>query len=138
MPIETFRSKVDWWLAMAIAVSIGAGTYGAFVTATAGPAMLPFTAMFLVGGIVLPAWIVARTEYTLSDRELLVRSGPFRWHVPIGSISRIHNTRNPLSSPALSLDRIHIEYSRGKDIMISPQKKEQFLFALETRRKAVA
>jgi hypothetical protein len=46
-------------------------------------------------------------------------------------------TRNPLSSPALSLDRLRIEYGQGRAIMISPADKGPFLRALEERRMAV-
>jgi membrane protein YdbS with pleckstrin-like domain len=137
VPVEKFRSKIDWWLALVLAFSIGAGTFGAFIAVAAGALMLPVAALIFFGAAVLPVWLLATTEYTLSDRELLVVSGPLRWKVPIAAISRVEGTRNPLSSPALSLDRIRIEYSRGKVIMISPQQKERFLAALQARRKAV-
>jgi len=66
---------------------------------------------------------------------LLVRSGPFRWRVPIADIVRITPTTNALSSPALSLDRLRIEYGRGSAIMISPRDKDQFLRDLEEFRR---
>lgn len=138
MPIEKFKSKVDLWLALVLAFSVGAGTVGAFVAASAGLVMLPVAALIFFGAAVLPIWLLITTEYTLSDKDLLVVSGPFRWIVPIADIANVEGTRNPLSSPALSLDRLSIEYSRGKSIMISPQQKERFLRSLEARRQAVA
>jgi membrane protein YdbS with pleckstrin-like domain len=133
--VERYKSKVDWWLALVLAFSIGAGTVGAFVAVSAGAVMLPIAALIFLGASVLPIWLLVKTEYTLSDADLVVVSGPFRWTVPITAISKVRRTRNPLSSPALSLDRISIEYDREKSIMISPQQKERFLASLEARRK---
>jgi hypothetical protein len=41
-----------------------------------------------------------------------------------------------LTSPAFSLDRLRIEYGRGRWIMISPRDKDGFLRELEVRRSA--
>jgi len=83
-----------------------------------------------------PAWIFATTRYDLSGGTLIIRSGPFRWSIPVADIKSITPTRNPLSSPALSLDRLRIEYGRERAVMISPNQKEAFLRALETHRRA--
>jgi hypothetical protein len=56
-----------------------------------------------------PLWILGSTSYTLTSSHLLVRSGPFRWLIPLDSIQSIMPTRDPLSSPALSIDRLRIE-----------------------------
>jgi hypothetical protein len=47
-------------------------------------------------------------------------------------------TRSPLSSPALSLDRIRIDYGKGKSVMISPLNKADFLLELQSRNVPVA
>jgi hypothetical protein len=47
----------------------------------------------------------------------------------------VDSTRNPLSSPAMSLDRLRIEYGQGKAIMISPEPRAEFLRQLEHRRQ---
>jgi hypothetical protein len=38
-----------------------------------------------------------------------------------------------LSSPALSLDRLKIDYSDARSIMISPEDRERFLADLKSR-----
>ncbi len=81
-------------------------------------------------------WLLAGTRYTLTDSDLRVRCGPFRWRVALAEILSVTPTRNPLSSPAPSLDRLCIEYGSGKSIMISPKDKEAFLDELELRRGA--
>ena len=49
------------------------------------------------------------TDYTIEKDKLLIRSGIiYRKTIDIQSIHRIVETFNPLSSPALSLDRLKI------------------------------
>lgn len=128
------RSKIDSWLLMAFALSSVAavaacwpvvrhGTRSDFVVAGAT----------LMAGIGLPWWILSTTTYAIGDEDLVVRSGPFRWAIPLRSIRSIERTRNPLSSPALSLDRLRIEYGSGKWIMVSPADRVRFLDDLEKR-----
>jgi hypothetical protein len=50
----------------------------------------------------------------------------------VDEIESIRPTHNPLSSPALSLDRLNIELHTGRNILISPKDKSGFLQALMT------
>lgn len=73
-------------------------------------------------------WVLYGTRYTLTEGKLIVQSGPFRWVIELDSITEVFPTRNPLSSPACSLDRLHIRYRPSRQgIMISPQDKAVFL-----------
>jgi len=85
--------------------------------------------MLLVGGA-LPLWILGGTKYTIAAPMLIVQSGPFRWQIPVAEITRIEPTRNPLSSPALSLDRLRITYGRNRACMVSPRDKDAFIAEL--------
>ena len=56
--------------------------------------------------------------------------------LPLNEIEEITPTHNPLSSPALSLDRLWISYRRAgkkRAVMISPEDKEGFLKAVARR-----
>jgi hypothetical protein len=88
--------------------------------------------LVILAGFIL--WVLYSTDYTLTRHELIIRSGPFRWTIPLNSIEEVFPTHNPLSSPACSLDRLHIRYrgSRG-GIMISPRDKTAFLQDLTAR-----
>jgi hypothetical protein len=86
-------------------------------------------------GVLLPAWLLLGTDYVLDQEHLKIRCGPFRWSIPVREIRHVEPTRNPLSSPALSLDRLRIEYGNGKSLMISPRDTEQFLADLDALRK---
>ncbi|MDY6982470.1 MAG: PH domain-containing protein [Pseudomonadota bacterium] len=94
---------------------------------------LPALAIPALLALGLPLWLLFSTGYTLDATELRVKSGPFSWKVPLAGIHSVKPTRNPLSSPALSLDRLKIEHARGW-LMISPADKEGFLRELEALR----
>lgn len=80
----------------------------------------------------LPAWVLSSTYYRLTDDLLYVKSGPFSWRIPTAEIHRVTATNNPLSSPALSLQRLKIEYGNGRRIMISPEDQAEFIADLKT------
>jgi hypothetical protein len=65
----------------------------------------------------------------VAGNTLRVACGPFRWKVPIDSIEKVEATRSPLSSPALSLDRLRINYGKRR-IMVSPSDRAGFLRAI--------
>jgi hypothetical protein len=89
----------------------------------------------LLAGAALPWWILNTTDYTLTNRSLEIRCGPFHWSVQLDSITRIQRTRSSVSSPALSLDRLRIQHRAGAQVMISPEKRQDFL--AELRRRGV-
>jgi hypothetical protein len=130
-----YRSAVDTWLL----VVLGAGGLVALVAAgsvfVAGDATgRAIAVLSLLLGVGLPLWILTTTSYTLDGETLLVRSGPVTRRVPIADITAIVPTRNPLSSPALSLDRLRIEVRGARPILISPADRAGFLADLEARR----
>ena len=54
--------------------------------------------------------------------------------VPLGEIESVTPSRNPLSSPACSLDRLHVRYRGSKrGVLISPDDKAGFLHELVMR-----
>jgi hypothetical protein len=95
--------------------------------------------LLLLGlGVGLPLWTMIATHYTLDSKLLIVQSGPFKWRVPIIDITTIAPTKSPISSPALSRDRLRIDYGRSKTLMISPRDKEKFLRDIEALRRDAA
>lgn len=132
-----YKSKIDGWLA-AILVASMAVALVASVSVVLAAGSRAWWVVLLTGGlgVGLPIWLLLGTDYVLEPAQLLVRSGPFRWRVPVAEITAITPTSNPLSSPALSLNRLRIEYGRGSAIMISPRDKERFLRDLEALRRS--
>lgn len=136
-----FVSKVDGWIIPVIVVAI-AGMISALIAVmiTETPwLMRAAVAASTAFVIVLLFSIFTRTHYTIANGELRVVSGPFRRTIPLSEITSIEPSRNPLSSPALSLDRLKVIYGKKKFVLISPADKAGFLSAVErsTRRNEI-
>jgi hypothetical protein len=132
-----YRSKTDAWLVAVVVFSAIASLFGAIVVLFAGFSVAWALAAFIAGiGAGLPLWLLYSTHYTLGQGQLVVRSGPFTWRITIADITSVTPTSNPLSSPALSMDRLRIEYGKGASLMISPRDKNRFLNDLEAARRA--
>lgn len=72
--------------------------------------------------------ILAMTYYVISNRQLKIRSGwVVKITVPVDTIREIAETRNPMSAPASSLDRLEIKYSRSGSVLVSPKDKAGFI-----------
>lgn len=135
---KVYRSKINLWL-LVIIVGAGIGfVIGAMVTVVGALATVPPLACVgilpLFAGIGMPLYFLTSVKYTLSDDRLIVKGSIFSWRIELPQIYRIYPTNNPISSPALSLDRLRIEYGNGKYVMISPDDKEGFLLDLRSRR----
>jgi hypothetical protein len=132
-----FRSKVDNWFMAALLGTIAVGVTTVAVAAWRGGPIGLMLAM-LVLPIGLPIWLLRSTRYVLTDSRLDIRSGPFSWTVQLDQVRSIARTRNPRSSPALSLDRLRIDYGSGRWIMISPEDPERFMREIEGRLESIA
>jgi hypothetical protein len=134
-----YRSKADAWLVVVLAAAMAVSLYATFVVISADSSLAWLIAALIAGlGIGLPLWLLLSTYYTLEPRRLIVRSGPFKWRIALADITDITPTSNPLSSPALSLDRLRIDYGQGHSLMVSPRDKEQFVRAVEAARSVAA
>lgn len=127
-----FPSRIDGWLIPLMVLSF-AGIVVALVAVMVTPAPWPVR-MFTTIAMVLVTFflfaVLRNTYYEVGTDELRVVSGPFRWKIPLSEITDIRPTRNPLSSPALSMDRLKVSYGKRKSVLISPADKEGFLRAI--------
>jgi hypothetical protein len=134
-----YRSKIDAWLLAVLALAMAVSLVVTFMTFSAGSPVAWLVAAVTVGiGVGLPLWLLLSTRYTLEPRRLVVQSGPFKWHIAVADITSITPSSNPLSSPALSLDRLRIDYGRSSSLMISPRNKDQFVRDIEAARRGAA
>ena len=135
-----FSSKRDAWLVCSLWLSIIGMGAGALVIWWA-PASLIFRASmsgFLALGAAFIVWLMNSTTYRLTDRSLVVRAGPFRWTIDLHSIEAVFPTRNPLASPALSLDRLRIVHRASSfGIIVSPEDRAEFLRQIAAREPAL-
>jgi len=131
--VRWFPSKVDWWLIVALCV-LPLSVIGVWVEALASDSrgdliVAVLTTVFVAGilfGLVFPM------RYGLGDSQLIVRFGLCRHRIPLADITAVEPTRNPLASPALSLDRLSIQFGPGLlgNVMISPADRDEFLAEL--------
>jgi hypothetical protein len=145
-----YPSKIDWWLAAILAL-VGLGMSVAGIVGVVLPLLQPGITVFpaLVGLIILPLgmlvlWQLASTGYEITATDLIMKSGPFRWTLALDQIIEVYSTRNPPrhapgftlidhfrgNHPALSLDRLRVNYRYGGQIkfyLISPLDKSGFL-----------
>lgn len=131
-----YPSKRDWWIVLLLWVSVLGMVVGT-VAVWSEPAPLAqrfgLTALMAVMAM-FALWLLYSTRYRVERNVLVVRSGPFRWKIELDSIEEVVPTRNPLSSPACSLDRLRIRYAGSRlGIMISPKNKMAFLRDLAAR-----
>lgn len=139
--MDRFPSKRDAWLVGVLLAGLGiscASLTASLLAPEPVPAGIVPVVAILAAAALFVAWIWRATDYTLTSSELLIRCGPFRWRVPLAEIEEVNPTRNPLSSPALSLDRLEVVYRRGRVLLISPQDKNRFLRSLVNRAPHLA
>jgi len=132
MTAKRFRSKVDWWIALLLAATIAILLVALVSFAYQNTSAVQ--ALVMVGGtlilVALLIWMSLGTYYSVDKNTLRIVAGPIRWKVPISEITSVERTHSPISSPALSLDRLRIRYSGNKSVMISPADKKRFMKAL--------
>jgi len=132
MAARRFKSKFDRWLIAVLLLAIVFDICGivAFLRFESDPVVLAISVSMSLLVIALIASVSLGTHYTVERNTLRIVSGPFRWKVPIDTITSVEATHSPFSSPALSLDRLRIRYGRNRRIMISPADKAGFLKAI--------
>ena len=127
-----FPSKIDGWLIPVMVIAFAGviiALVAVMVTATPWPVRV-----FIVVAMVLVTFLLfavfRNTCYEVGTDELRVVSGPFRWTIRLSEITDIQPTHNPLSSSALSMDRLKVSYGKRKFVLISPADKDGFLRAI--------
>lgn len=137
-----FPSKKDAWLGLIIwgSVLLVASIY-IFEDDSIGLQIYGF--MDIVGFILILLtitfllWVWYGTGYKIEKGLIKIKSGPFRSSVKINEIKKIRATKNPLSAPALSIDRIEILYGKYDMTLISPINKLKFIEYLVTENPEI-
>jgi len=131
MAPKRFKSKIDRWLLFLLVAVMVFEIVVMSIAATQAtdPLEATFLIMAALAIVALLGSMLLGTHYTVDGGTLRIACGPFRWKVPIDAIEAVEPTRSPLSSPALSLDRLRIRYGKRR-IMVSPADKAGFLKAI--------
>jgi hypothetical protein len=133
---QVYPSKRDGWIIILLWAGVAVMLFAA-VNLWRAPVPFAFRllmAVLLICAAALVLWTLYGTRYTLTESTIIVQSGPFRWVIDLAAITEVFPTRDPLSSPACSLDRLQIRYGKSRlGMMISPQDKTGFLRDLVAR-----
>jgi hypothetical protein len=128
-----YASKKDSWLVIIIAAAglalSGAAAYQIITNGLIHPAswILLLSALFYLAIVFIFAYPVS---YIIRSSDLVIRAGLTRSRIILSLIEVVKPTRNRVSSPALSLDRLGIGYlKKGKPafVLVSPEDKAAFL-----------
>jgi hypothetical protein len=130
MPTRIFRSKINWWIVAFIVLIFGVEAW-LFITI---PAWAGLLILVMVGVPIIS--VFTKTRYTITDQNMLIVTCGFflPTKIPIHDITAITKSSSLENSPALSLDRISVEYhiGFGKDhVILSPEDRHEFVAALK-------
>ena len=119
---HTFCSKIGWWYWLVIVLLF----VGVFLSKDFWVATFVFWTI-----MVYMLSLTFLTRYVVEGDTLTVFYGFFlKKRIPIGAITSIKRSRNPISSPALSLRRLAIRYGKYDEILVSPKDPKAFINAL--------
>lgn len=123
---KTYKSKVEKAIFLPIVLVLAGAEAFLLINQLWIPAVLiAVLSLFIF-------YIYKATAYELTgDDKLKIRSG-FLYHreIYVKSIRKVRATRDALASPALSLDRIEIQYNRYDRVLISPDEQKEFISRL--------
>ncbi|MCZ6732996.1 MAG: PH domain-containing protein [Gammaproteobacteria bacterium] len=134
-----YPSKKDSWIVFVIVAPgvalAGIAFYHLFVLGAENHITWLIMGIAALYGAII--WTLAYpVYYEITASHLLIRSGWLKFQIPLSTIETVRPTRNPLSAPAWSLDRLRIDYRRNDRIriaLISPENKARFLNELLER-----
>lgn len=115
--MKIYKSKVDWWLIILIGCVFGYPIIDGIWTNEY------FLSAIFAFVLVLFFLLSKTIRYRIEGENLMI----WNTKIEIKSIRKIYRTNNPLSSPALSLDRLAIVYNKFDEILISPKDRNEFI-----------
>ncbi len=77
-------------------------------------------------------YLMVSIKYEINESQLIIHQAMGKIIIDISTIKSIEPTHSILSAPASSLDRLRISYNKYDDVVISPQRKEEFIRQLQT------
>lgn len=136
LPDIRFQGKVDWWTWILL-IFINGMMVWVFVSSLGGgkeeikSAVISVVIFVLIDLLIMPMYF--RNYILLGDEELLIVFGFIKKRIRYRNIDLLEETHNPLSSLALSLDRIYIHTSSGDDVLVAVKDKQAFIEEVNRR-----
>lgn len=135
MDPKKYKSKVDLWIAILLILIVVLGLFWIIDSIFFNVSPNESIGLVITGIVmILSVLIFLPVNYTLHESQLLIRFGLFRHRIKYQDMKSVKKTFNLLSSPALSLKRIEIQYSKGIGFtLISPNDIESFVKELSVK-----
>ena len=138
--MQIFRSKIDWWV-LGFLICLTGLLLQLLLTMQAKGTLLQFPvhAAVYVMTIAFVWWPAWNTKYTVDEEYLSIRCLFLTWKIKRSEIQSISKTNNSVSSPALSLKRLKVDYLKegeSKFVLVSPRNQQAFCDALNQPLKA--
>lgn len=131
-----YRSAVDWWLALII-VGCEALVIWVAIDAAMEKAAIDWMTLLVAIGCSVIFVPMFGIKYVMYEEHLLVSMSIFgKIRIAYKDIVEVKKSCNPLSSPALSVKRVQIDYMQGgvhRMVLISPKNREAFIKEIEDR-----
>lgn len=143
--MKYYRSKVDFIPVLLLLLTVflvDTAAMGFAVPVMASVDNLAPYALFLVASFIpiLLAFAAIPVRYHVGPREIVVQSGVMRWTIPLGDLHRATVMRGIRPAPALSIERIRLDYQKGdrvRALYVSPVEQRAFLAALVQRDRGL-
>ena len=133
---EVYASKIDVWL-MTVVSGIGIALAGGTAWQIREEGLAHVASCILLLSLLFYLVVVFALAYPVSYEirapYLIIRAGWTRVRISLSSIVVVGPTRDPSSAPALSVDRLRIDYresGRSVSKIVSPLDKAGFLAGL--------
>ncbi|MFY7958328.1 MAG: PH domain-containing protein, partial [Flavobacterium macrobrachii] len=115
--MKIYKSKIDWWLIILILILFGYPIVDGILSKE-------YVLSLVFGLILIIFFFLSKTiQYKIDGENLVI----WKTKIDIKTIRKIYRTNNPLSSPAMSLDRIAIVYNKFDEVLLSPKERDEFI-----------
>lgn len=115
--MKIYKSKIDWWLIILILILFGYPIVDGILSKE-------YVLSLVFGLILIVFFFLSKTiQYKIDGENLVI----WKTKIDIKTIRKIYKTNNPLSSPAMSLDRIAIVYNKFDEVLLSPKERDEFI-----------
>lgn len=123
---KKYRSATDIWMLLLIFLPMMYPIYEGIATKDAG-LILAFVGLIL---FILSFFMMI--SYEVNEDKLVIRTFIFgKQTIAIADITSVKKTYNPLSAPAMSINRLEIKYGTKYDYaLISPVRRQEFIAEL--------
>ena len=115
--MKIYKSKIDWWLIILILILFGYPIVDGILSKE-------YVLSLVFGLILIIFFLLSKTiQYKIDGENLVI----WKTKIDIKTIRKVYRTKNPLSSPAMSLDRIAIVYNKFDEVLLSPKERDEFI-----------